>query len=308
MFTMMNSARLGVGMQGLGIMEVAYQASLAYARERLQMRALKGPQNPNGPADPIIVHPDVRRMLLTQKVFTEGGRALAYYTLLQTDRALFGPGEARADADSLLGFLTPIVKAFLTETGYECANHALQIFGGHGFIRDTGIEQYVRDARITLIYEGTTQIQALDLLARKVLMTQGKALLGFVEEMKATAAQADGALAHLGEAVARVADEWSALTLAIGARAMQDPEEVGAASVDYLMYCGYAALAYLWTRMALVARTQLARGADPFLEGKIATAHFYVDRILPRAEAHRRAIEAGARSTMAVSDAAFDHV
>jgi alkylation response protein AidB-like acyl-CoA dehydrogenase len=308
MFTMMNSARLGVGMQGLGIMEVAYQASLAYARERLQMRSLGGPKNPDGPADPIIVHPDVRRMLLTQKAFTEGGRALAYYAVLQTDRALFGPPEARTDADVLLGFLTPIVKAFLTETGFECANHALQIFGGHGFIRATGIEQYVRDARITLIYEGTTQIQALDLLARKVLMTQGKALVPFVAEMKATAERADGDLAPLGAALTRTADEWAALTMSIGGRAMADPDEVGAASVDYLMYSGYAALAYLWTRMAVVAHRELAAGPDPFLEGKIATARFYVERILPRAEAHRRAIEAGGRSIMDVADAAFDHV
>jgi len=308
MFTMMNSARLGVGMQGLGIMEVAYQASLEYARERLQMRALTGPQNPTGPADPIIVHPDVRRMLLTQKALTEGGRALAYYAVLQTDLALFGPPEARAEADALLSFLTPIVKAFLTETGFESANHALQIFGGHGFIRGTGIEQYVRDARITLIYEGTTQIQALDLLARKVLLTQGKALLGLIGEMKATAARADGNLEGLGRELGRVADEWAALTLSIGGRAAADPNELGAASVDYLMYSGYAALAYLWTRMALAARERVAAGTDPYLEGKIATARFYMDRLLPRAEGHRRAIEAGAATVMSMDSAAFDHI
>jgi alkylation response protein AidB-like acyl-CoA dehydrogenase len=307
MFTMMNSARLGVGMQGLGIMEVAYQLSLAYARERLQMRSLSGPKNPSGPADALIVHPDVRRMLLTQKAFVEGGRALAYYTLLGVDDALFGPREAREEAEARLSFLTPIVKAFLTETGFEAANHALQIFGGHGFVRDTGIEQYVRDARITLIYEGTTQIQALDLLGRKVLMTQGKALLALVAEMKALAPRADGELATLGDALTRIADEWPALTLAIGGRAAADPEEVGAASVDFLMYSGYATLTYLWTRMAIVARDRLRDGPDPFFEGKVATAQFFVARLLPRAESHRRAIAAGAAPLMQITDAAFDH-
>ena len=308
MFTMMNSARLGVGMQGLGIMEAAYQISLQYARERLQMRSLSGPKNPRGPADPIIVHPDVRRMLLTQKAFSEGGRMLTYLAALELDVALFGAPELRENADALLSFLTPIVKGFLTEIGFECANLALQIFGGHGFIQETGIEQYVRDARITLIYEGTTQIQALDLLARKVLQTQGKTLIGFIAQIKEVAARADGDLAAHGAALTRIADEWAALTIAIGGRAMANADEVGAASVDYLMYSGYAALAYLWTRAALVARAKLERGPDPFLEGKLATARFYFERLLPRAEAHRRAIEAGSGSLMAIAEPSFDHV
>jgi alkylation response protein AidB-like acyl-CoA dehydrogenase len=312
MFTMMNAARLGVGMQGVGVSEAAYQASLQYARERLQMRALTGPKNPAGVADPIIVHPDVRRMLLTQKAFIEGGRALAYYTAQQADLAEFGPPEQRADAETMLSFLTPIVKAFLTETGFESVNHAVQIYGGHGFIRETGVEQYVRDSRITLIYEGTTQIQALDLLGRKVMLTQGTALLAFVEEMQRTAKQCSVPLPDVAAALERIAAEWATLSLAAGGRAAADLNELGAASVDYLMYSGYASLAYCWARMALVATRLLNKGertgADPFLTGKIATARFYITRILPRAEAHKRALEAGAGVLMQIDDAAFDHI
>ncbi len=312
MFTMMNAARLGVGMQGVGVAEAAYRASLAYARERLQMRAVTGAQNPNGPADPIIVHPDVRRMLLTQKALIEGGRALAYFTAQQADLAEFGPLEGRDDAETMLSFLTPIVKAFLTECGFESVNHAVQIFGGHGFIRETGIEQYVRDSRITLIYEGTTQIQALDLLGRKVMMTQGKALLVFVEEMHRLSKECAGALPDVAAELERIASEWATLSMATGGRAAGDLNELGAASVDYLMYSGYAALTYCWARMALVASRQLNKGAkvgaDPFLTGKVATARFYVARMLPRAEMHKRAIEGGAAVLMQIDAAAFDHI
>ncbi|HEY6598205.1 MAG TPA: acyl-CoA dehydrogenase C-terminal domain-containing protein [Pseudomonadales bacterium] len=309
MFTMMNSARLGVGMQGVGVAEAAYQASLAYARERLQMRSLTGPQNPDGPADPIIVHPDVRRMLLTQKSLVEGARALVYYAALQADLSEFGPAAERDDAETMLSFLTPIVKAFVTETSFESVNHAVQIFGGHGFIEETGIEQYVRDCRITLIYEGTTQIQALDLLGRKVMLTQGKALLAFVEEMQRVARECQGPLPEIGAALDRIAAEWSTLSMATGGRAASDLNELGAASVDYLMYSGYATLAYFWARMALTATQLLEKGgADPFFTGKVATARFYMARMLPRAEAHKRAIEAGAGVLMQIDPAAFDHV
>jgi len=312
MFTMMNAARLGVGMQGVGVAEAAYQASLAYARERLQMRAMTGAQNPDGPADPIIVHPDVRRMLLTQKAFVEGGRALAYYTAQQADLAEFGPPEQRDAAETMLSFLTPIVKAFLTEAGFESVNHAVQIFGGHGFIRETGVEQYVRDARITLIYEGTTQIQALDLLGRKVMMTQGKALLALVDEMQRFAKLCNGPMTDIGAALDRVASEWPTLSMATGGRAAADLNELGAASVDYLMYSGYATLTYCWARMAHAASKALNKDAssanDPYLAGKIATARFFIGRLLPRAEAHKRAIEAGAAVLMQVDAAAFDHV
>jgi Acetyl-CoA dehydrogenase C-terminal like/Acyl-CoA dehydrogenase, C-terminal domain len=308
MFTMMNAARLGVGMQGVGLAEAGYQASLTYARERLQMRAIAGPQNPDGPADPIIVHPDVRRMLLTQKALVEGGRALAYYTAQQADLSEFGPADGRAAAETMLSFLTPIVKAFLTETAFESVNHAVQIFGGHGFIHETGVEQYVRDSRVTLIYEGTTQIQALDLLGRKLMMTRGQALLVLVGQMQATAQSCAEPLPEIGAALERIATEWATLSMAIGARAQADPNEIGAASVDYLMYSGYAVLTYFWARMALVAHQRLQRGDDPFLSGKVATARFYVARLLPRAEAHKRAIEAGAAVLMDIESAAFDHI
>jgi len=308
MFTMMNAARLGVGMQGVGVAEAAFQASLAYARERLQMRALTGPQNPAGPADPIIAHPDVRRMLLTQKAIIEGGRALLYYTAQQADLAEFGPIDERDEAETMLSFLTPIVKAFLTEAGFESVNHAVQIFGGHGFIRQTGVEQYVRDSRITLIYEGTTQIQALDLLGRKVMLTQGRALLVFVDEMQRLAKACAGPLPDIAAALERIAGEWATLSLATGGRAASDLNELGAASVDYLMYSGYASLAYCWARMALVAAKLRTGGADPFLDGKVETARFYMARMLPRAEAHKRSIESGAGSLMSIDVAAFDHV
>jgi alkylation response protein AidB-like acyl-CoA dehydrogenase len=307
MFTMMNAARIIVGVQGMGCAEAGYQQALAYARERLQMRALSGPRNPDGPADPIIVHPDVRRMLLTQKALVEGGRALAYYTIQQADLAEFGADDAtRQAADAMLDFLTPITKAFLTETGFESVNHALQCFGGHGFINETGVEQLVRDARITLIYEGSTQIQALDLLGRKVLMTQGQALLVFLGLMQDAAAECAGPFPELGEKLRSCADEWGELALGIGTKAQKDPDEMGAASVDFLMYSGYAALAYFWARMALAARAQLERaGGDAFLEGKVATARFFFSRLLPRAEAHRQAALAGADSLMSLDPDGF---
>ena len=305
MFTMMNAARLIVGVQGLSLAEVGYQNAFAYARERRQMRALGGARDPSAAADPILVHPDVRRMLLTQKAFVEGGRALAYYTARQADLADFAErSETRADAETMLDFLTPIAKAFLTETGFESVNHALQVFGGHGFIRETGIEQYVRDCRITLIYEGTTQIQALDLLGRKVLGTQGRALTRFVAEMTSLADECARGLPDIAEGLRRVAGEWGDFTMALGGRAMSDPTEVGAASVDYLMYSGYAVLAYFWARMAHVAS---GLGEDPYHAGKITTARFYMQRLLPRAEAHRRAALSGADVLMRIDDKSFEH-
>lgn len=307
MFTMMNAARIIVGIQGMGCAEAAYQQALDYARERLQLRSLSGPKNPDGPADPIIVHPDVRRMLFTQKALVEGGRALAYYTVQQADLAEFGADESiRQDADAMLDFLTPITKAFLSETGFESVNHALQCFGGHGFITETGIEQLVRDARITLIYEGSTQIQALDLLGRKVILTQGKALHRFVGAMRAAAEECADVLPEIAGRLREVADEWGELTLTVGASAQEDLDEIGAASVDYLMYSGYATLAYFWARMAMVAQAELAAGeTDHFFEGKVATARFYFARLLPRAEAHRRAALAGAESLLALDQEGF---
>jgi alkylation response protein AidB-like acyl-CoA dehydrogenase len=304
MFTMMNAARLVVGLQGCTLAHAAFLKSAAWARERLQMRALSGPVAPERPADPIIVHPDVRRMLLTQRAIAEGGRMLVYYAGQIADLTVRAPSEAdRAAADVLLDFLTPIVKGVLTELAFESVNHAVQIHGGHGYIRGTGIEQYVRDARITLIYEGTTQIQGLDLLGRKILQTQGRGLIAFVGEMQALADRIAEPLPELAEPLRRVAQEWSELTMALGGKALGNIDEVGAAAVDYLMYSGYAALAYCWARMAAVAAAGPAD--DPFLAGKLATARFYFQRLLPRTGAHKAALESGAAALTGIDEVAL---
>jgi alkylation response protein AidB-like acyl-CoA dehydrogenase len=310
MFTFMNRARLGTAVQGLCHGEFGYQKSLAYAKDRLQMRALSGPKNPNGPADPIIVHPDVRRMLLTQKAFTEGSRMLAYFTAMQLDIEDHATDEeAKKEAADLLAFLTPIAKAFMTEFGFECANHAMQCFGGHGYIREWGVEQNVRDARIAMLYEGTTGIQALDLLGRKVLMTQGETLRRFTKLIhkfcKANAENAE--LKPLIDTLAQHNKEWGDLTMHIGLKAMENPEEVGAAAVDYLMYSGYVSLAYFWARAAAKAKEKLAEGAPEksFYEAKVKTAEFYFARILPRTRTHFAAIHSGVGNLLALDTDQF---
>ncbi|WP_252108908.1 MULTISPECIES: acyl-CoA dehydrogenase C-terminal domain-containing protein [unclassified Halomonas] len=308
MFTMMNAARLGVGIQGLGLIEASFQNSLAYARDRLQMRGLSGKKAPEKPADPIIVHPDVRRMLLTQKAFAEGGRMLVLYAAQLLDQVEHGAaGEERERADTLLGLLTPIVKAFLTEVGFESTNEGVQVFGGHGFIKEWGMEQLVRDARITRLYEGTTGIQALDLLGRKVLMSQGESLKVFTKEIhKFCKTEADNpALKDFIEPLAMLNAEWGELTMGVGMKAMQDREEVGAASVDYLMYSGYVALAYLFARAVKSAATGLDGDDKAFYQAKIDTARFYYQRLLPRTRAHAQMIQAGAGSLMAISSDDF---
>ncbi|GAB2998082.1 acyl-CoA dehydrogenase [Arenimonas maotaiensis] len=301
MFTMMNSARVAVGLQGLGLMDRATQNALAYARERLQMRAAAGAKFPDKPADPIIVHPDVRRMLLTCKALTEGARCLAYQATVEIDKAERAASpEARAEAELFLGFLTPIVKGALTEWANECAYHALQCFGGHGYVREWGMEQLARDARITTIYEGTTGIQALDLLGRKTLHTQGaglKRFLGLIEAL--VAAEPDG------EFSARLKDTaalWAAVTREIGGAAAADPDAVGAASVDYLFLSAYACLAYWWAESARVAQ---ASGDAALAKAKLETARFYFDRILPRAAQHAAAIRGGSASLMALDAELF---
>ncbi len=299
MFVMMNAARMGVAMQGLGLGEAAFQSAVAYARERLQMRSLSGPRNPDQPADPIIVHPDVRRMLLTIKALVEGSRALGYYTATLMD-AEHEPGDAEEQKQltMLLGLLTPVCKAFITEAGFECVNLGLQVFGGHGFIKEWGMEQLVRDSRITTIYEGTTGIQALDLLGRKVLQSQGESLKLFTKQIHLFCKEnADNAeLKELVEQLSAVNREWGDLTMKIGMAAMKNPEEIGAASVDYLMYSGYAALAYFWARMAVVAQQKLAAGGEDgdFYRAKISTAKFYFKRVLPRTRALAVTMTAGA--------------
>jgi alkylation response protein AidB-like acyl-CoA dehydrogenase len=306
MFTMMNTARLAVGIQGLGLIERGYQSSLAYARERLQMRAMSGAKFPDKPADPLIVHPDIRRMLLTQKAFAEGGRALAYYAATLVDRVERSPdANERKRDEELLSFIIPIVKALLTEAANECAYHAVQIFGGHGYIRETGVEQFARDARITTIYEGTTQIQAIDLLGRKVMQTQGAGLKHFLEEISAFChAHAENPAA--GEFIgplAIVAKDWADLTQQIGKRAMGNPDEIGAAAVDYLFYSGYVALAYFWARS--VAAADASTQSNDFKQAKLQTARFYFARVLPRTQTHAAALRSSIGSLMALPDSLF---
>jgi alkylation response protein AidB-like acyl-CoA dehydrogenase len=287
MFTFMNFARIGTGLQGLAHSELAFQKSLAYSKDRLQMRSLSGPKNPGGPADPIIVHPDVRRMLLTQKAFAEGGRALLYFASTQGDIMMRSEDpEARELADHVLSFLTPIIKAFLTETGFESANLGLQCFGGHGYINEWGVEQNVRDARIGMLYEGTTGIQALDLLGRKVLGSRGKALApvtSFILDFCKRARSQKELRPHLRTLV-KLAKQWKALTRKIGFAAMRDRDAVGAASVDYIMFSGYVLLGVAWAASARAAYKRLEQGTkeEAFYRAKIQTADFYFAKILPR--------------------------
>lgn len=308
MFTFMNSARLGTAIQGLSHTELGYQKSLAYAKDRLQMRALSGAKNPEGPADPIIVHPDVRRMLLTQKAFAEGGRMLAYFIAQLVDiDALSDDNDAKEEASDLLALLTPIAKAFMTETGFESANLAMQCFGGHGYIAEWGVEQNVRDARIAMLYEGTTGIQALDLLGRKVLQTEGRTLRRFTKRIhKFCEAQQSHALASDFIApLAEINKEWGDLTMHVGLAAMNNPEEVGAASVDYLMYSGYVCLAYFWAQAALLASEKDDDGEAEFYQAKVKTARFYYQRLLPRTRTLVATIKSGADNLLAMDESQF---
>jgi hypothetical protein len=310
MFTFMNTARLGTALQGIAHAELGFQGGIAYARERLQMRALTGPKAPEKAADPIIVHPDVRRMLLTMKAFAEGNRAMLYFAAKQVDIVQRSQDEEqRKAADSLLAFLTPIAKAFMTETGFEAANHGVQIYGGHGFIAEHGMEQNVRDSRISCLYEGTTGVQALDLLGRKVLMTQGEALKSFTKIVHKFCQNNEGneAIKHLVAPLAQINKEWGEITMKVGMAAMKDREEVGAASVDYLMYSGYACLAYFWADMARVAAEKLAAGTaeEGFYKAKLQTARFYFERILPRTRALVVTMQSGANNLMEMADEDF---
>ncbi|MFD1382382.1 acyl-CoA dehydrogenase C-terminal domain-containing protein [Rhodanobacter aciditrophus] len=309
MFTFMNTARLGTALQGLAHAEWAYQNSLAYAKDRLQMRSLTGAKAPDKAADPIIVHPDVRKMLLTQKAFAEGGRALIHYCSILVDTVKTGSDAEKEEAETLLSLLTPIAKAFLTETGFEAANQGLQIFGGHGYIADWGMEQNVRDSRISMLYEGTTGIQALDLLGRKVLMTQGATLKTFTKVIHkfCKANSSEKSIAHLIKPLAELNKEWGDITLKVGMKAMKNRDEVGAASVDYCMYSGYVTLAYLWARMALVAKQKLNEGTseEAFYKAKMQTATFYFERILPRTKAHAQMMLSGASSLMEMDEDQF---
>ena len=310
MFTFMNFARLGTGLQGLAHSEIAFQNSLAYSKERLQMRSLTGPKNPDGPADPIIVHPDVRRMLLTQKAFAEGGRALIYFASMQGDIMTKSEDpEARKLANKVLDILTPIIKAFLTETGFESANLGLQCFGGHGYIREWGMEQNVRDARIGMLYEGTTGIQALDLLGRKVLGTRGKALVpvtGFILDFCKHARSRKEIRPYL-KTLVRLTKQWKALTRKIGFAAMKNRDAAGAASVDYIMFSGYLLLGVAWAASAQAAYRKLEQGTkeEAFYRAKIQTAEFYFAKILPRTTSLLETISTGHDTLMKMDENQF---
>ena len=310
MFTFMNFARLGTGLQGLAHSELAFQNSLAYTRDRLQMRSLSGPKNPSGPADPIIVHPDVRRMLLTQKAFAEGGRALIYFASTQGDILTKSDDpEARELANHVLNFLTPIIKAFLTETGFESANLGLQCLGGHGYINEWGVEQNVRDARIGMLYEGTTGIQALDLLGRKVLGTRGKALApvtGFILDFCKRARNRKELRPYL-KTLVRLTKQWKALTRKIGFAAMRNRDAVGAASVDYIMFSGYVLLGVAWAASARAAYRRLEQGTteEAFYRAKIQTAEFYFAKILPRTATLLETMSTGPDSLMKMEEDQF---
>ena len=311
MFTFMNVARIGTAVQGLTAAEYAFQGSLTYAKDRLAMRSLSGAKAPEKVADPIIVHPAVRNMLLTEKAFAEGGRALVYYLSHFADTVAKGEGDDLKFADQMLSLLTPIAKAFLTETGLEAANHGVQVYGGHGFISEWGMEQNVRDTRIACLYEGTTEIQALDLLGRKVLGSQGKMLANFVNIIQ-TFCQEHKDNDEMGQFIrplAKHVKEWGDLTARIGMQATENPDAVGGAAVDYLYFSGYVTLAYLWARMALVAQTALADGTGEkaFYDAKIKTAQFYFAKLLPRTTTHVQRISTGVEPymTMDVDQFAF---
>ncbi|MES2917553.1 MAG: acyl-CoA dehydrogenase C-terminal domain-containing protein [Pseudomonadota bacterium] len=305
MFTFMNTARVGTALQGVCAAEGSFQGALAYAKDRLAMRSLSGPKAPEKEADPIIVHPAVRNMLMTQKAFAEAGRAMVYWLSTQTDIVHSAESEeARKTADDLMSFLTPIAKAFLTEAGLEAANHGVQVYGGHGFIREWGMEQIVRDTRIACLYEGTTEIQSLDLLGRKVLQTQGAMLRGFTKYIHkfCQANEGNAAMAEFTGPLTALNKEWGDLTMRIGMKAMQNPDEAGAAAVDYMYYSGYVTMGYLWAWMAKVAQDKLAAGTteEAFYQAKIKTAQFYFKKILPRTKSHVDVIDTGLETLMAV--------
>ncbi len=302
MFTMMNEARLMVGMQGLGVAEMAYQESLGFAMERLQGRSLTGPKNPDGPADPIIVHPDVRRMLMRQKVLNEGMRAMALFTGHQLDLSVAHPDQAvRESADDMVQLLTPVVKAFLTDEGFNNANIGLQVLGGSGFTTDWPLEQLVRDGRIPRIYEGTNGIQAMDLVGRKLALKGGR-LIGRLFETITSFLAENGEAPHHAE-VATALQSLQEATTWIASNGMQDPEQAGAAATPYLRLTALTVIAYLWSRMALVAQEQLAEGAGnaTLLESKLVSARYYFEKLLPEANWLSADIRSGKDSMMALT-------
>ena len=313
MFTFMNTARVGTALQGVCASELAYQNSLLYAKDRLSMRALTGKKCPDKVADPIIVHPDVRKMLMTQKAISEGGRAMIYYTAKIVDEIeMAKTEEARKVADDRLGFITPILKAFLTEMGCESTSHGMQVFGGHGYIKEWGMEQIVRDVRISTLYEGTTGIQALDLLGRKILLTRGMSLKAFSKEVLLFCKDKSmiSKNPHKRQmnkfiwALSKNTANWQQYTMRLALKAKKDRDIVGSASVDYLMYSGYIMMAYFWAQMAQTAYEKLATDVEnrDFYRAKIKTAEFYFERLLPRTKSLAKTMMADPKTLMQLDE------
>ena len=305
MFVMMNEARLGVAVQGLSQAEAAYQAGVAFARERLQGRALTGPKNPDGPADPIIVHPDVRRMLMDARAVLEGGRALLYWTFLQLDLEHRAEDEAtRQKASDRLALMTPVVKAFLSERGFRIASDMVQVHGGSGYTRHFPAEQYLRDARIAMIYEGTNGVQALDLVGRKLPADGGRAIMGFLADCDAYAAEIEGdeALKPFAEGLRAAKGQLQDASLWLMQNGMANPDNAGAASSGYLNIVALTGLALMWARMAKAAA---ANPGDAFHDAKLKTGRYFLDRVLPEAGMHLAKLQTGAAPVMALEAEAF---
>jgi alkylation response protein AidB-like acyl-CoA dehydrogenase len=316
MFTYMNTARIGIAIQGLCNSELAYQISLPYAKDRLAMRALSGKKFPDKVADPIIVHPDVRKMLLTQKSFSEGGRAMIYYVGKMVDELDQCTSEQeRKDIDDRLGFFTPILKGFLTEVGFESSNNGLQVLGGHGYIKEWGLEQIVRDARIATLYEGTTGIQGLDLLGRKVLLQRGRPLKSFTREIlnfcKSHSVFSKNEHKYRMNKfilpLTKAVFNWRRYSLMIALKARKNRDMVGSASVDYLMYSGYVTMAYFWAMMAQKANKKIAQNPDniEFYRAKVRTAEFYFEYIFPRIKTLGKTMMANPQSLMRIKSEQF---
>jgi len=311
MFTMMNEARLGVGLQGLSVAEVAYQNAVAYAKERIQGRSLSGPKAPDKKADPIIVHPDIRRALMTIRAFNEAGRALVLWTAIKSDVAhRSGDDKERQAADDHMGLMTPIIKGVLTDKGFDHAVMAQQMYGGHGYIEEHGMSQFVRDARIAMIYEGANGIQALDLVGRKLAVNGGRAVQAFFKEVGEFCEEnrADEKMAPVTKQLKKGLNDLQAATMWLMQNAMAKPDNAGAASTDYMHLFGLVALGYMWAQMSKTALAKLAEGANgvsSFYDNKLVTARFFMERVMPETTAHLARISSGADSMMALPAEAF---
>ncbi|MBA4012862.1 MAG: acyl-CoA dehydrogenase [Phenylobacterium sp.] len=309
MFVMMNEARIGVGLQGIAQAEAAYQAAATFAKERLQGRSLTGPKNPDGPADPIIVHPDVRRMLMDSKALIEGGRAFLFWTALQGDLAHSSPDEAvRQKAGDYMALMTPVVKGFLTDKGLQICSNAVQVHGGSGFTEHFPVSQYMRDVRIALIYEGTNGVQALDLVGRKLAAQGGRAVMSFFADIDAfvEANGGDKELAPFTEGLAKAKGELQDATMWLMQNGLMNPDNAGAASTDYMHLFGLTALAYMWAQIAKTVQGKIAAGeTDPFYANKLVVGRYYVERILPETGAHLTKLKTGSELMMALPAEAF---